>query len=385
MNIKNIIILTNGFENSNYELYDYNLPISIGGAQKNVIYELEILKSKYKVHLLISGIDEIKKEHVAKDVNLLTLNKPFGKSLDFVNLAFSLIFSRKLFEIEDFNPTETIFLIHGKFISALLFKILKPKAKTILIIEGTFKKLAYNLYLDNIFLRSTYFILSCFSLLFVDKILIDNRKSSLLKIPFFYQKTTYIPNSIDSKKFKPSKFLLNDVKKLLYVGRLDFIKQKNPVLLIESFSKALTKRNDLELIIICAKEKLIKDLENKFPNVKGKIILYQNPIPNDQLIKFYSMSDLLLLTSTFEGTPVALLEALSCGTPTVITNVVDKLLIVDGVNGYVCKSNYADDFAETILKGLELSSRIKPKEFSLLPLEYNLEFRNANLLSAIGL
>lgn len=384
MSIKNIIILTNGFEDSNYDLYDYKLPIGIGGSQKNVIYELEILKLKYKVHLLVSGVDEINKECNAKNINLLALNKPFDKSLDFLNLIYSLLSSKPL-NIENFSSKEAIFLVHGKFISALLFKLFKPNAKTILFIEGTFIKLAYNLYLNNIFLRIIYFILSCFALLFVDKIFIDNKKSFLFNMPLLKKKTIYIPNSIDLNKFKPSKYKLNNLKKLLYVGRLDFAQQKNPELLIEAFSKALAKRDDLELTIICAKEELIKKLESRFSNVKGKIILYQNPIPNDQLVDLYSKSDLLLLTSKFEGTPITLLEALACGTPCVITNIVDKLLIVDHVNGYVSKSYSPDDFAESILKGLELSLDTKPREISLLPKEYDLKYREANLLNSMEL
>lgn len=384
MNIKNIIILTNGFENTIYELYDYKLPIGMGGAQKNVVYELEILKSKCKVHLLISGIDDLKKEYAAKDVNLITLSKPFDKSLDFLNLTYALFF-KKLFKIENFKSKETIFLIHGKFISALLFKVFKPKAKTVFIIEGTFIKLAYNLYINNIFIRIIYFILSCFSIVLVDKILIDNKKSFLLKCPFFNKKTFYIPNSIDLNFFKPTSFLPNEVKKLLYVGRLDFSHQKNPALLLESFSKVLKIRNDVELTIISANEQIIKYYENRFPNIKNKITLYQNPIPNHSLIDFYSKSDIFLLSSNFEGTPISLLESLSCGTPCIVTNVVDKQLIIDGVNGYVCKSYMADDFAESILKGLELSSSIKLKKLSLLPLEYDLKFRESNLLSLLGL
>jgi glycosyltransferase involved in cell wall biosynthesis len=65
------------------------------------------------------------------------------------------------------------------------------------------------------------------------------------------------------------------------------------------------------------------------------------------------MADLLVMTSAVEGQPRVLIEAMSCGTPAVGTNVFGiRDTIEDGVTGYLTSDDPAD-IAEKISEALQ--------------------------------
>ena len=69
---------------------------------------------------------------------------------------------------------------------------------------------------------------------------------------------------------------------------------------------------------------------------------------------FYSAIDLLVMTSLWEGMPVALLEALSYGVPVVATNVSGiPEVITDGVEGFLVEPANPHHVAERIIELLE--------------------------------
>ncbi len=87
----------------------------------------------------------------------------------------------------------------------------------------------------------------------------------------------------------------------------------------------------------------------------------------------YRKHDVFCLPSIYEGFPNVLCEAMSCGLPSVCSNVCDNPLIVqDGVNGYLFDPNNTEDMAQKIEKMVMLNDAEK-KRMSISNREKSME------------
>jgi len=132
-------------------------------------------------------------------------------------------------------------------------------------------------------------------------------------------KVITIPNLFDLEKIdKLSKEPVDKIDfsrfTLVTVGRLD--RGKNHALMINAFFKL--KDNNLQLLIIgegIEKESL--DAQIRRLNLDDSVFLVgfdNNPY------KYFSKSDIFLFTSSYEGFPNVLVEALACGLPVISTD-----------------------------------------------------------------
>lgn len=143
-------------------------------------------------------------------------------------------------------------------------------------------------------------------------------------------KASLIPNGVDVNLYKPVKRQIHRPVRLLTVGRL--VHQKNQLNLLRAVAKikfpvelCLVGRGPLKQKIFALAEKL---------KVKLK---YIESVSHHDLAKVYQAADIFCLVSHHEGSPKALLEAMSCGLPCVVadkpysrfimTNMHDGLLI----------------------------------------------------------
>jgi glycosyltransferase involved in cell wall biosynthesis len=84
--------------------------------------------------------------------------------------------------------------------------------------------------------------------------------------------------------------------------------------------------------------------------------------PNEAIPHFLNQSRIFVMASAFEGLPVAMIEALSCGLPVVVPDVGDIGDVAqDGVNARLIKDVGVNDFVEELLPLLET-----PQEFEKL-------------------
>lgn len=182
-------------------------------------------------------------------------------------------------------------------------------------------------------------------------------------------KIAVIPNIISVNSTKVSSLESN---KIIAVGRL--VKQKNFISLIRAFKFVSIKHPNWYLYIYGEGElkNKLQDEINKL-NLETQVKLVGKFSNYDEV---YGDASLFVMTSIFEGLPLALLEAISFGLPVVSYDFQcgPKDIITNGLNGYLVNCNNEILLSEKICDLIEnkelrkmmgASSLIKSKEYSV--------------------
>ncbi len=170
------------------------------------------------------------------------------------------------------------------------------------------------------------------------------------------EKTSLLMNAVDINCFKPNQTLrvkmrssLNlgeDVLVIIFVGRLEEVKQVDR--LIGSLV-SLQKETSVQLFLAGdgterkALEGLVSELGLR------AIVHFLGKVPHDKLHQYYNLADVLALPSKMEGVPMVILEALACGTP-VVASAVGGIpdLVRTGGNGLLLEDATIDNIADGI-------------------------------------
>ena len=191
---------------------------------------------------------------------------------------------------------------------------------------------------------------------YLDKRVIINRqtyqdlKEQYLKhrIPVtFLERIVLIPNSIilpSSKLLKPRQAGI----KLIYVGRGD---REKRVFLIGKIARICSNRSiNAEFILIGNVAGSINDEDKKYCLLPGEI-------SDKERDQYYRDSDLLILTSTYEGFPVVIMEAMAYGVVPLSTNVGGiSEHISNGTNGILVLNNAESDIIQNMVTNIEILS-----------------------------
>ena len=149
-----------------------------------------------------------------------------------------------------------------------------------------------------------------------------------------------IPNPIDTDYFRPrcvKKGQLGldpDENILLFVGNV--IRLKGIYDLLDALPKVLVKEPNTRLVIIGSIHRdELKYLSTYIKERKIESnILFLNKMSQDELIKYYSIANVFVFPSLYEGSPRAVQEAIACGCPVVATNI-DGINILDKNHEYI--------------------------------------------------
>lgn len=179
-----------------------------------------------------------------------------------------------------------------------------------------------------------------------------------------------ISTGIDTKRFTP--LCLPSTKKIqilkkyhipfreniiLVVGRLEPVKR--PELALYAFKEFLDKQPDSHLIFVGdgkLKERLVR-LTHSLGLSSN--VSFLGSIPNDQLPDLYHVSDVVLISSINEASPIVPREALACGVPVVSTPVGDvELLITNRLLGKISQDS-ATDISKSLLEVTKYSKTHK--------------------------
>jgi len=106
----------------------------------------------------------------------------------------------------------------------------------------------------------------------------------------------------------------------LWVGRLE--KNKDPLTVVHSFIEFSKINADAQLYMIFQTEELLADIQKLLAEQKVNTIHLAGRIDHDHLGSWYSAADFIISGSHYEGSGIAVIEAMSCGCIPILTNIV---------------------------------------------------------------
>ena len=177
----------------------------------------------------------------------------------------------------------------------------------------------------------------------------DGIKSSLIHI---------LPNSIDTELFKSDRE--DTYFDIISLGRLSSEKELQNLLKIAAELKKEIPKIKVGIAGKGSEKGKLKSLINElFLQDNVELVGFV-----DDIAQFYNSGKIFVLTSSTEGLPRTVIEAMACGVPSVASNVGDmEDIIIDGENGFLV--NKYDDIDDYVTKiSILLSDKNKYKQFS---------------------
>ncbi|GIU70308.1 MAG: hypothetical protein KatS3mg002_1544 [Candidatus Woesearchaeota archaeon] len=313
-------------------------------------YILNIVENVKEYKYKIIGIKISKNEKKINNLNFESImnikEKEYLKQLIPINLRFAL----KIFKLrlkKSFN--KQIIQTH-RIESSLPLAIFKGDYKLITTMHGITSK-----YLPEKFkgpkkalVRIIYSLLEKVVFNKSEKIICVSKTSLKYykkRYPQIKEKFVWIPPMVNPNKFfivnrnlARRKLGLSNKKNIaMFIGRIDIVKG------IDLIINSVKNKKDIELIIIGNGKE-----EDKYKKIiiKEKIsnIRILDAIENEKLKYYINSSNVVCLSSHFEGTPLVILEALSCGVPVISTNVGDIRFIINKNNGIIINSRNSEEY-----------------------------------------
>lgn len=173
-----------------------------------------------------------------------------------------------------------------------------------------------------------------------------------------------VKNAIDFERFHPLKDQIEDLKNewglknkfvVEHVGRFTYA--KNHTFLLDIFSEIVSKRSDAVLLLVGDGElhQVIVD-KVKEKGLEQKVI-FSGKVSNPEL--YYSLADVLVIPSIFEGLSLATIESQIAGVPVVVSDSIpEEAVISNGVKRLKLNDkNWADIVLDIATKKVELNEK----------------------------
>ncbi|MBK5277344.1 MAG: glycosyltransferase family 4 protein [Bacteroidia bacterium] len=140
--------------------------------------------------------------------------------------------------------------------------------------------------------------------------------------------TSSIFNPIQ-KKVAKSFTKVSEGKIFLWVGRLDT--NKDPITLIKAFSQFSIKNSNVHLYVIFQGDELIEEVKMQVMTFKAEAqITLVGKVEHDDLLYWYNSADFIISSSHYEGSGIAICEAMSCGCIPILTNIPSFQMMTNG-------------------------------------------------------
>ena len=331
-----------------------------------------------KIVHIITGLNDGGAEHTLfKICKYDNFNKHIVISLTGPGKYFSLL---KKLKIKIYCLNANFFSIHKFFFLIRLLRLLNPDIVQTWLVHADFvggiaarlasiKKIIWNVRYSDLKLGSAKLttiiiikILSKLSYLIPKFIVIASKRAKKIYEIEGYdkKKLRFIPNGYDFSILKPSKFQKinfqkkNKIKKKIpLIGKVArYDPKKGHLNLIKALSLIRSKNINFSCVLIGTN---INQSNIKLVS-KIKELKLSNHVKllgqNDDITKVMNGLDVYIQSSSYgEGFPNVVAEAMSCGTPCVVTDVGDARFIV-GKNGWIVPPNNSIKLAKAIEKAL---------------------------------
>lgn len=149
----------------------------------------------------------------------------------------------------------------------------------------------------------------------------------------------YIPNGVDVELFRPADTAATRAQlgvpadAVVYACLGYFLPVKGHKVLIEAFAQLAGRRPDA-LLVLAGDGPLLEDVRRQVKEAGlERAVRFLGPVGHAATVPWLQVSDVLVLPSFNEGTPLVTLEALACGKPVVGT-------AVGGTREVVCDARY---------------------------------------------
>ena len=183
-----------------------------------------------------------------------------------------------------------------------------------------------------------------------------------------------IPNGVDTNRFRPvtnlEKVMLRDqlelpkkMKLILFVGH--FSKEKSPDILFEALEQYVAEKfPDTGIIFVGSTNPdhyevdtyVVKKVKRLARTYQGKRIFFVERTHETE--KYYQAADIFVMPSLREGLPNAMLEAMSCELPVIVSELegVTDWVVEDGVNGLLISPGSEVELSDAIIRLLSNSN-----------------------------
>jgi len=151
---------------------------------------------------------------------------------------------------------------------------------------------------------------------FSDKVIVTNQEMyDKASRAISKNKLSLIPNGVDTVLFKPKNREKHEAIEIVSIGRLVY--QKNFTNLITAVAK-LKSEKPIKLSIL-GRGPLKSKLIEKARELKVDLTII-DALSHEKIPQFLNSADIFIMASHHEGSPKALLEAMSCGLPCVVND-----------------------------------------------------------------
>ncbi len=163
------------------------------------------------------------------------------------------------------------------------------------------------------------------------------------------EKIVQIPVGIRAYSQKKSSDAADRKIRMVYVGRVSSI-AKNLRVIEKIIEELFLRKTDFHLTIIGDGDYLKEMKNNICRRPYGGCVEFTGALSPSEVEQRLPSFDIFLMTSTYEGTPHALLEAMSAGVIPVcsrISGATDRI-ITNGVSGFLCGTSAVNEYVEAI-------------------------------------
>jgi glycosyltransferase involved in cell wall biosynthesis len=170
---------------------------------------------------------------------------------------------------------------------------------------------------------------------------------------FLGEHVVELPVGLDGDVFKPGPTQVRerlgwtkDYWVIGYVGRLAYVKGVD--LLAVAFAQIRRLMPQARLLFVGSGEEEGKIRSQLRSELAAKIVHIESDVPHDGLAEWYRAMDLFVMPSRYENYSNAVLEALACGVPFLVSDVGGNRTLRETEGGWVFAQGSTDDLVESI-------------------------------------